>query len=75
MTDTPVVLSELYPAWWGGAMTVELVTVTDGSVTLPVGDVELFNHGVATAAITVGDEAWDACVLPWSQVINVHKVS
>ena len=79
MSNTPgattVLLASLYPAWWAGATTVELVTVSDGNVTMPVSEVELFPHGVATAAITIGEEAWDACIIPWSQVVHLNQAS
>jgi hypothetical protein len=71
MTTPAYSVSPVYPSWWGDATTVEVVTVTNGSVTLDPADVELFPWGVSAA--TSGE--WDAAILPWSQIVNVHQAS
>jgi hypothetical protein len=68
-------IATVYPQWWGSTVTVELVTVTDGSVTLPVESVELFPHGIATLGITIGEEIWLPALIPWSQVVHLNKAS
>lgn len=62
----------LYPHWWAGATTIKIDTVSSGNVICNVGDVELFPWGVA-----MPDEAdgWDAAIIPWHQIIDVHKNS
>lgn len=80
MTNTPqamtVIPVSLYPTWWGGATTVEVQTVTNGNVIAAPADVELFPHGVSVPDEPANPSgAWDAAVLPWSQIINIHKAS
>jgi hypothetical protein len=67
-----VALSALYPHWWGSAATVRIDTVTLGNVICDVGDVELFPHGVSMPDVAPD---WDAAIIPWHQITNVHKAS
>ena len=65
-----------YPSWWSSATTVRVDTVTNGSATFPVGDVELFAYGVALPSNSDNpSEVWIASVHPWSQIVNIHKVT
>lgn len=77
MSNTPqattVLLTSVYPDWWSGATTVEIMAVGGANATFDVGDVELFPHGVAFPD-NVGAE-WAAGIVPWNQIVNVHKAS
>lgn len=61
-----VIETVAYPSWWAAAGTVQVGLVSGGnSGSLSRADVELLPQGVA----------WDGILTPWSNVIDIQRLT